>query len=61
MLYSLVELSGYTVYGKTFEGETFVVKMNAHGKTFMIAAPFDNECLLLVLCYVLLCLKSFGR
>ena len=23
-------------------------KMNAHGKTFMVAAPFDNEYLLLV-------------
>ena len=34
-----------TVHGKSFEGNTFAVrtKMNIHGKTFVVAASFNNE------------------
>ena len=38
----------YCIYtAKHSRGKTFTVrtKMNAHGKTFVVAAPFDNECL----------------
>ena len=43
---SLLYYSIYSyVYGKTFEGENFTVRI-AYRKTFVVAAPFDNECLL---------------
>ena len=39
----------HTIYDKTFN-KIFSVRteMNAHGKTFVVAAPFDDECLFLV-------------
>ena len=39
---------GAAIYGKTFKGETYevMIEMNAHRKTFVVAASFNIECLL---------------
>ena len=39
----MIHISGVnTIYGKTFEGETFAVTV--HWKNFAVAASFNNEC-----------------